>query len=145
MKIKKADSSVLEGDMTPMIDMAFQLIAFLMILVNFSAEEVNARVVLPQSELARPPEGKPNENRILIQIDEDGNILYGGESLSLGSLKSVLKNEEYLLLSKQASAADAVMIIRAHRLCPTGKVQDVIKTCQENKFDHFILRAKEKE
>jgi biopolymer transport protein ExbD len=75
MKIKKADTSVMEGDMTPMIDMSFQLIAFLMVLVNFSADDVSARVVLPESELARPPEGAPAENRIIIQMDKVGSII----------------------------------------------------------------------
>lgn len=144
MKIKSGSSAILEGDMTPMIDMTFQLVAFLMVLVNFAAEDVSARVVLPESEMARPPEGKPTENRILIQMDKDGQILYGAEILSLESLKTVLRSEEYLLQSKQLAPADALVIIRAHKDAQTGKVQDVIKTCQENKFDHFVLRAKEK-
>jgi biopolymer transport protein ExbD len=145
MKIKKADSSVLEGDMTPMIDMTFQLIAFLMVLVNFAAEDVSARVVLPESELARPPEGKPNDNKILVQLDKEGMIIYGAEVVSIEGLKTMLKNEAYLLQSKSESPADALVVVRAHKDCPTGKVQEVIKTCQEQKFDRFVLRAKEKE
>ena len=42
--------------MTPMIDMTFQLIAFFMVLINFSEVEQDQRITLPASELAKPPE-----------------------------------------------------------------------------------------
>ena len=145
MKIRPANTQVSEADMTPMIDMTFQLIAFLMVLVNFSAESVSARVVLPESELARPPEKTPDENKIVIQLDQDGLIVFGADTVSNENLKAILKNEAYLLTAKELSPSDATVIIRAHKDCPTGKVQEVIKTCQELKFDRFILRAKEKD
>ena len=145
MKIKAANTTVSEADMTPMIDMTFQLIAFLMVLVNFSAEDVSAKVVLPESELARPPEHASNENKIVVQLDKEGSILYGSETVSPDGLKSILKNEAYLLTTQELSPGDATVIVRAHRDCPTGKVQEVIKICQEQKFDKFILRAKEKD
>lgn len=144
MRINKTDTTIMEGDMTPMIDMSFQLIAFLMVLVNFSADEVNARVVLPESELARPPDGAPAENRIVIQMDEKAGILMGAESLNFEGFRTMLSNEVYLLQMKKLSPADATVIIRAHRNAPTGKVQEVIRLCQEKKFERFVLRAKEK-
>jgi biopolymer transport protein ExbD len=145
MKIKPANTTVSEADMTPMIDMTFQLIAFLMVLVNFSAESVSARVVLPESELARPPEHSPEDNKIVIQLDAQGLIIFGSDTVSAENLKTMLKNEAYLLSTRDLSPSESTVIIRAHRECPTGKVQEVIKTCQEQKFDKFILRAKEKD
>ena len=41
-----------EGDMTSMIDMTFQLIAFFMILINFADAEANQDIKLPASQLA---------------------------------------------------------------------------------------------
>ena len=38
-----------------MIDMTFQLIAFFMLVINFSDVEQDQRVQLPASELAKPP------------------------------------------------------------------------------------------
>jgi biopolymer transport protein ExbD len=143
MKIKKTESGILEGDMTPMIDMTFQLVAFLMVLVNFSADDVSAKVVLPESELARPPEGAPNENRIIVQLDKEGSILMGAETVTIDGLKTMLSNEAYLLSTKELSPSDATIIVRAHKDAQTGKVQEVIKACQEKKFDRFVLRAKE--
>ena len=55
MRIRKKAEGIHEGDLTPMIDMTFQLIAFFMVLVNFTQTEQNQRIQLPQSELAKPP------------------------------------------------------------------------------------------
>ena len=38
--------------MTPMIDMTFQLIAFFMVLINFTEADQNQAINLPSSELA---------------------------------------------------------------------------------------------
>lgn len=54
MRIKRAASSVVEADMTPMIDMTFQLIAFFMIVTNFEQTQADERVKLPADQLARP-------------------------------------------------------------------------------------------
>jgi len=144
MKIKPANTAVAEADMTPMIDMTFQLIAFLMVLVNFTTEDVN-KVNLPESELARPPEHAVSDNKIVIQLNDQGKVLYGTEAVSIDSLKTILKNEAYLLSTQDKAPGDATIIIRGDKNCETGKVQEVIKTCQGEKFDKFILRAKEQE
>ena len=44
---------------------------------------------------------------------------------------------------REQQASDATVIIRAHKEAQTGKVQDLIKICQENGFEKFALRAKE--
>ena len=68
---RESGSGILEGDLTPMIDMTFQLIAFFMVLINFSQTEADQRILLPESELAKPPD-RPLEYPITIQLKEDG-------------------------------------------------------------------------
>ena len=36
-----------------------------------------------------------------------------------------------------------MVIIRAHKDVPTGKVQEIIEMCQREQFERFKLRAKE--
>ena len=144
MKIKKAVSNIVEGDMTPMIDMTFQLIAFLMVMVNFTADDVSAEIVLPESAVAKPPDGVPPEHRIILQMKADGTIILGSERMQIDGLKRILSAEATLLQTKQVSLGEAVIYIRAHKDCATGKVQEVIKECQLQKFEKFVLRAKEK-
>ena len=47
MKIKAANVAVPEIDMTPMIDIVFQLITFFMVINNFDQNEADERVSLP--------------------------------------------------------------------------------------------------
>jgi len=44
-------------DMTPMIDMTFQLITFFVFTLNFSTAVQDERLQLPMSQLAKPAEG----------------------------------------------------------------------------------------
>ena len=53
-------------DMTPMIDMTFQLITFFVFTLNFSQAVQDDRVQLPLSQLAQPAEGAA-EDPITLQ------------------------------------------------------------------------------
>ncbi|MEE3369944.1 MAG: biopolymer transporter ExbD [Planctomycetota bacterium] len=143
MRFKKTESRMLEADMTPMIDMTFQLIAFFMVLINFTASETHERVQLPQSTLAKPPD-EPFEFPITLQLTDTGLFVIGGnEVASIQGLRPYLLNEATVLQQRQKQISDATVIIRAHKGAQTGKVQDLIKVCQENGFEKFALRAKE--
>jgi biopolymer transport protein ExbD len=144
MRIKKKHGDAVEGDLTPMIDMVFQLVAFFMVLVNFSEAEQDERVKLPESELAKPPEA-PFEEPITLQMDKLGNVILHGETQPMEAMSRRMQKEREILKYMGKTPADATVIIRAHELCPTGKVQELIKICQEQKFDRFALRAKEKQ
>ena len=56
MKIKPTNTEIAEIDMTPMIDIVFQLITFFMVINNFDQNEADERVALPRDQLARTPE-----------------------------------------------------------------------------------------
>src|SRR5688572_20704405 len=115
MKVKGKGPELVELDYTPMIDMTFQLIAFFMILINFSEAEQDERVQLPASVLAKPPQA-PFEEPITIQMVKNGQVVLGGQMYpDVNSIKPLLNNEKYVLDSKGKSAADATIIIRAHK------------------------------
>ena len=142
MKIKGKGPEFVEIDYTPMIDMTFQLIAFFMILINFSDAETDERVQLPSSVLAKPPQS-PFEEPITIQMLRNGNVVMAGQPYpNVAAIKPLLNNEKYVLESRGKSAGDATIIIRAHKDAKTGVVQEAIKVCQELGFEKFTLRAK---
>ncbi len=133
-----------EGDMTPMIDMTFQLIAFFMVLINFSEVDQNQRIRLPTSELAKPPEAPP-EHPITLQVTKGKTIIFKGEEVTMDGLPSLLRREYKFLNDREAgSAKRATVIIRADREAKTGRVQEVIKICQDVRFEKFALRAKQR-
>jgi biopolymer transport protein ExbD len=143
MRIKARGVQLVDIDMTPMIDMTFQLIAFFMILINFTDSEQDERIQLPSSVLAKPPDAH-QDTLITIQLTRSGQAIIGGETFAdPAGMKAVLNNERYVLESSGRTAKDATIVIRAHRASKTGQVQNVIKVCQEAQFERFTLRAKE--
>jgi biopolymer transport protein ExbD len=143
MKIKKQKGGgILEGDLTPMIDMTFQLIAFFMVLINFTQNEQNERVTLPSSVLAKPAKA-PLEFPITLHLTEDATVIIGGQEVSIAGLGPFLLRERTVLRMDGKTEDDATIVVRAHRYSSTGRVQELIKKCQENNFEKFALRAKE--
>jgi biopolymer transport protein ExbD len=142
MKIKKAKSEILEGDLTPMIDMTFQLIAFFMVLINFNQGEQNEKVQLPLSELAKPPEGTI-ESPITLHLTRDSTVVIGGQEISIPALPPFLSRERNALEFQGKTTDDATIVIRGDKQAATGRVQELIKVCQDNGFTKFALRAKE--
>jgi biopolymer transport protein ExbD len=142
MKINAKGPEFVEIDYTPMIDMTFQLIAFFMILINFSDAEADQRVQLPSSAIAKPPSAA-TDVPITIQMVRDGKIIMNAQLLpDADALRPFLKNERYVLNVRNQSERDATIIIRADRDAKTGLVQQIIKVCQEVGFEKFTLRAK---
>ena len=81
MKIKKPKSTqILEGDLTPMIDMTFQLIAFFMLLINFSEVDRAEEITLPSSVLAVPPEVRP-DYQIIMNLEPGGTVIFEGQRI----------------------------------------------------------------
>ncbi len=147
MRIRpRGPRGIVEGDLTPMIDMTFQLIAFFMLVINFSDVEQDQRVTLPASELARPPES-PYEQPLTIHLTKQDRYIYAGRELTqLAQLRSELLRETQIILrhtSKKLS--DVTVIIRADESAKTGIVQEVIQTCQQLEFERFALRGQQSE
>jgi biopolymer transport protein ExbD len=142
MKVKNKKVDLAEGDLTPMIDMTFQLIAFFMVLINFTQTESHEKVVLPSSKLVKPPEA-PLEFPIILHVAQDGQIILGGDDYTVDTLPTGLRRELAVIRAEKKSPADANVIIRAHQDAAAGDVQEIIRVAQEQKLERFALRAKE--
>jgi biopolymer transport protein ExbD len=143
MRFAKHSMAQAEMDMTPMIDVTFQLIAFFMFVLNFTDVDQDQRVNLPLSELARPPD-VAYEEPLTVQLTDDEMIIFGGDYLAPAQLKAALLREGQIIkLDPKKKVGDVTVIIRADRHAKTGKVQEIIKLCQECEFDTFALRGKQ--
>jgi biopolymer transport protein ExbD len=131
-----------EMDMTPMIDVCFQLIAFFMFVLNFSEVDTDQRINLPASELARPPDA-PYAQPLTVQMTADDTILFAGDELAPDALESALMREAQIIKAyPNKKLSDVTVVLRADRNAKTGKVQEVIQMCQKAGFDMFALRGK---
>jgi len=145
---RRHDSKPLEPDMTPMIDMTFMLIAFFMVLINFSEADQNQAVRVPSSELAKPPEG-PIESPLFLHVtsyDSDQQYVYfAGNLCSLTELENALYKEKLIIDDDpERSVGTTNVIIRGDRYAKTEAVQKVIALCQKPQlaFERFMFRAK---
>ncbi len=133
-----------EGDMTPMIDMTFQLIAFFMVLLNFGEGEQDERIRLPLSQLAKPPDSA-SVWPMTLQLTKAGTVLFGGEEVQVQGIRPLLVREAQVLKRLERNPKEATVIIRADAEAKTGQVQELIGICQSREigFEKFILRAKQ--
>ncbi len=155
MKIKpRKAAGMLEADLTPMIDVTFQLIAFFMVLINFTQAEQMEKVMLPDSVLAKPPDTKP-DFPITLNLESNGAVTIAGQSVNAVSgekpyvnLKPYLKREINDAKGRvpPVSPGEILVIIRSDKNAPTGRVQQLIAICQEPDvgLESFALRVKER-
>jgi len=146
MRYKRKSAKVLEGDLTPMIDMTFQLIAFFMLLINFSEVDRAEAITLPVSALAVPPSERP-DFQIILSLEPNGSVRFHGQIIEkIDFLGSVLKLEiNNAAREGVTNPSEIAVIVRAHEETPTGLVQSLILKCQQEKLESFSLRVKDRE
>jgi biopolymer transport protein ExbD len=143
MRLKHRQSSVsAEPDMTPMIDVTFQLIAFFMFVLNFSEAETDERIRLPLSQLAKPPEVAA-EQPLTLQVSKTGAVYIIGDEVPMDKIRPYLQREVQLLERQNKDKANTTVIIRGDAEVAAGKIQQLIKNCQDVGFERFSLRAKQ--
>jgi len=140
MPKRTSEAASTDIDMTPMIDMTFQLITFFMFVMNFSEAEQDDRIQLPLSQLAKPVDG-PVEKPITLQLANNGSVIYAGEMIGLRDVGGYLEREKSVMIDAGKEPAAATVIVRADGRAKTGEVQEIIKICQEKGFEKFALRA----
>ena len=142
---KKTDSGILEADLTPMIDVTFQLIAFFMLIINFSEVDRAEEILLPAHQLARPPETRP-DYQVILNLIPDGSVKFGGQKVEkIDFLTGLLNREISAAQLENVPPGEIAVIIRSHEDTPTGLVQELITKCQTLELENFSLRVKERQ
>jgi len=145
MKLKQGELPSAEMDSTPMIDMTFQLIAFFMMLINFSQSETDKRIELPLSALAVPVENSEDHNFITLHVDDKRElVVMAADDYTISSLEGALSKRRSELEKDGMDTQKTRILIRADRKAQTGFVQEVIGICQKVRFENFKLRAEQK-
>jgi biopolymer transport protein ExbD len=141
-----------EPNLTPLLDVVFQLITFFMLVINFSNDNYDKRVRLPVADTARPMEDSQqiSEDRLVLNVDSEGHLLIGGEVQPLHTAIQTIKHQADLVrLNMKAVGAkpDATgglpttVVLRGDRDVTFGTLMPLIKACQTNGFRKFALKA----
>jgi len=144
MKFHSSESSVPDVDMTPMIDIVFQLIAFFMVITNFEQNKADERVRLPKDQLAIPQEVKP-KHAITLNVGYDRDprtdeiisatplMFYNGDKLSPRDWAKPLVQEAQFFEALNVDLAEVAVEIRSDGDVSTGLIQELIQTCQKTR------------
>jgi biopolymer transport protein ExbD len=141
-----------DPNLTPLLDVVFQLITFFMLVINFSSENYDQRIRLPIAESARPidDDQRISEDRLVLNVDSDGHLLIAGEAQPLHKAIQTIKHQADLVklnLKAAGGKFDAsgglptTIILRADRDVTFSSVISLIKACQSNGFRKFNLKA----
>ena len=115
-------------DLTPMIDMVFNLLIFFMVITNFAKEERDLPVQLPAGSEAMPMTAKPSE--IFVSIDKDGRYFVQSKLLTEQELGKLLVDSAVNNPTRQSVRIRAderspwKFVARAQYLCNQAGIHD---------------------
>jgi biopolymer transport protein ExbD len=142
-----------EPNLTPLLDVVFQLITFFMLVINFSSENYDARVRLPVAGSARPVEDGEKaaaEDRLVLNVDRQGHLLMSGRVLtSTQAIQEIKHQADLVKLNVRAAglkpdpsgSLPTTIVLRADRDTPFSSLYTLITACQANGFRKFALKA----
>jgi len=149
MSAARKDSA--EPDLTPLLDVVFQLITFFMLVINFSNDNYDQRVRLPVAGTARPVEDrdKISEDRLVLNVDKTGHLLMNGQEMPMHKAIAEIKHQADLVKLNLSAAKQKVdstglpttIVLRADKDTPFSQLHQLIKACQTNGFHKFALKA----
>src|SRR5262245_53259388 len=80
MSASLSDHANAEPNLTPILDMVFQLITFFMLVINFKGAALDLSLKLPVLGSARPLDTEGHDDLLVLNIDEKGTLrVYGME------------------------------------------------------------------
>jgi biopolymer transport protein ExbD len=141
-----------EPNLTPLLDVVFQLITFFMLVINFSNDNYDQRVKLPVAGTARPVEDrdKVSEDRLVLNVDKQGHLLMNGEVLPLHKAIAAIKHQADLVKLNLKAAGQkpgengvlpTTIVLRADKDAQFSSFYGLLTACQANGFYKFALKA----
>jgi len=112
-----------ELNMTPMIDVVFQLIIFFVVTLRMD-EEVNKEIVLEKSPHGPAFETSKQKSTMVIEVDKRGHISMHGYRITSQMLKGILQR-------RFNKMGEFPVMIRADSKAPHQYVRAVMDMCTE--------------
>jgi biopolymer transport protein ExbD len=136
MKRENPAQEGIKMDMTPMIDVVFQLIIFFMLVTDMTQQDL-AELKLPTAEMAAKDESE--EGRMVINVLKDGEIEIKrvkfptlDDATAVQALRSYLAREVALGTKEPDGTSERALLIRADQHTEFKHIQKVMRICGEN-------------
>lgn len=131
MKIAPPNIDDARFDMTPMMDIVFQLIAFFMIVSTFLTLE-KVELDLPIAKNAAQSENQ--QGRVNLAVQADGTTWLGARPMDLDSIGAAI-------IEWQRENPSGKVVIRADRETPYSSVKAVMKLCRDAGLSDIIFSS----
>ena len=139
-----------EPNLTPILDLVFQLITFFMLVINFKSAQLDMNLKLPVVGSARPVDTKGQQDLLVLNIDSNGRLTVYNTPKDIESYIAAEAHSS-LLAARQKNPdlqpgdeLPTTIVIRADRATPFHLLNSVIRACQDNGFRSFSLKAMDK-
>lgn len=134
-----------EPNLTPILDMVFQLITFFMLVINFKTVSVDTSLKLPVIGSAAPADSATGEF-LLLNVDAQGRVRSYGQERAIDQFIAQEAQVARRLRESggKPSAGDELpitIVLRADRDTPFHLINNVVLTCQKHGFRKFYYRA----
>ena len=125
-------------DMTPMIDVIFQLIIFFMCVTDM-ADQSRAVLELPSARKAEPDVVEPG--RLIINVTANGDVVINGQIRADRELREIFQLEARTSPRDDQGAAIRPVYIRADRDVEFRHVQRVMGLAAENQLFRVMFNT----
>jgi biopolymer transport protein ExbD len=120
----KLNNQEVSLDMTPMIDMVFQLMIFFLVTIKMDQDNINLEITL-----ANAPHGPAIEEKdprtIIIEVDKKGDVFLGGTRVTPRYLRGILQTA----VNRQGFGLP--VLVRGDMKTRHSEVRQVLDTCSE--------------
>ena len=140
-----------EPNLTPILDMVFQLITFFMLVINFKSAAMDLDLKLPVVGSARPVDTQGQDDLVILNINAQGQLRVYGQLIS--DIPAYIANEAQasLLVARRTKPEiqfgddlPSTVVIRADRRTPFATLNQIIAACQKSGYRNFALKAMNK-
>lgn len=144
-----------EPNLTPMLDLILQLVMFFMMVANFTMDQVNQDINLPDAQSARPMEKAEQEAGVLyLNLDPKGRVIVQNQEPKdateiYGYLKDQFDEQKTLAADRKRKGLSdtdevkTVIIIRSDKDADFGPVYNVLRQAKAAGFKKWQLRVKQ--
>jgi biopolymer transport protein ExbD len=140
-----------EPNLTPILDMVFQLITFFMLVINFKASALDLDLKLPVVGSAQPVDTKGQDDLLILNVNAKGELRAGGSLITdVPAYIALEANASQLAANrkdpnfKTGDDLPSTVVIRADKSTTFALLNKVIQTCQEKGYRKFALKAMNK-
>ena len=145
-----------ELDMTPMIDIVFNLLIFFMLITDLQQKDI-VDLTLPLANMAVEDQDNDPDDRVILNVDKQGRILYKQRPISLDELGTIIDTAKRVYDLKMKAegkqgmeevapgvkASKLYVLVRADKDTPWQHVQWLMTIMAEQKLYKLQFATKQ--